>query len=146
MRHALLTTLSVALLALEYGFSEWHRALEPMLRDLERGMFPVAMGEALGGFVEAFAQAWVTAHGKDSTSKEAANKDGARHVLSLLGSHARQRLAAATDDEELIEQWAIVIDLLRECELQIDSNVNQKLAMENLVAQWAATSSGAAVA
>ena len=139
----------VALLAMEYGFHAWNSTLTPMLRDLDGGSFPTAMGDALGAMVEDFAQAWVARHGKDSTSKDAANKDGARHVLSLLASHARRRLAEATgkaSQADATERWALSIDLLRECEQQIASNVNQKLAMENLVAQWAAALSGAIVA
>ncbi len=134
------------MLALEYGFHDWQRTLEAMLRELDRGRFPGAMGDALGKMVEQFAVAWVKNHGKDSTSKDAANKDGARHVLALLGAHARRRLAeAASRDADAAERWALTIDLLRECEAQIASNVNQKLAMENLVAQWAAALSGAIV-
>ena len=137
----------LAMLAMEYGFHDWHKALEPMLRELDRGVFPTSMGELLGTIVEEFAQTWVARHGKDSTSKDAANKDGARHALSLLASHARSRLKEAAAGKaslsEFAERWALSIDLLRECERQIESNVNQKLAMENLVAQWAAALSGA---
>ncbi len=135
-----------ALLAMEYGFHNWHKTLEPMLHELDRGVFPVAMGDALGAKVEEFAVAWVARHGKDSTSKDAANKDGSRHALSLLGAHARKRLAETAgkaSQAEAAERWATSIDLLRECEGQIDSNVNQKLAMENLVAQWTAALTGA---
>jgi len=136
----------IALLAMEYGFHDWHKALEPMLHELDRGQFPTSMGELLGTIVEEFAQAWVARHGKDSTSKDAANKDGARHALSLLAAHARLRLKEAAgrpSQSEFAERWALSIDLLRECERQIESNVNQKLAMENLAAQWAAALSGA---
>ena len=136
----------ISLLAMEYGFHDWYKALEPMLRELDRGVFPTSMGELLGTIVEEFAQAWVARHGKDSTSKDAANKDGARHALSLLAAHARQGLkeaAGKASHSEFAERWALSIDLLRECERQIESNVNQKLAMENLVAQWAAALSGA---
>jgi hypothetical protein len=138
-----------ALLAIEYGFHTWQQTLDPMLREIDRGIFPVGMGDALGATVDEFAQAWVKRHGEKETSKDAANKDGARHVLSLLGAHARQRLAAVVqddDDDEAAERWAQAIDLLRECERQIESNVNQKLAMENLVAQWATALSGHLVA
>src|SRR5688572_6956721 len=44
----------VALLAMEYGFHQWSATLDPMLRDLDRGAFPVAMGDALGAMVEEF--------------------------------------------------------------------------------------------
>ncbi len=131
-----------ALLAMEYGFHEWSRTLDPMLAEIDRGVFPAAMGETLGSFVEAFAGAWVKRHGEKETSKDAANKDGSRHVLTLLGAHARKRLAGCAGDAEQAERWAVAIDLLRECERQIESNVNQKLAMDNLVAQWTAAVNG----
>jgi hypothetical protein len=125
-----------ALLALEYGFHDWHKTLEPMLNDLDRGRFPVAMGERLGTMIEEFAQTWVKRHGSKNTSKDAANKAGVRHVMSLLASHARQRLAASVNDEDSAGRWGDVIEALREAERQVDFNVNQKLALENLVAQW----------
>lgn len=136
----------VALLAMEYGFHDWFKALEPMLQELDRGVFPASMGELLGTIVEEFAVAWVKRHGEKETSKDAANKDGARHVLSLLGAHARQRLANTVGNEDTAERWATAIDLLRECERQIESNVNQKLAMDNLAAQWTAAIAGSLVA
>jgi hypothetical protein len=135
----------MALLALEYGFDQWHATLAPMVRDLDNGRFPPAMGERLGAMVEDFAQAWVKRHGSKNTSKDAANKDGARHVLWLLSSHARRRLAVSAADCDALERWSEVIDALRECERQIDCNVNQKLALENLVAQWRLALSGAGV-
>lgn len=134
----------LALRAMEYDLHGWQQTLDPMLKELDRGVFPVSMGETLGGLVEEFAQAWVKRHGEKETSKDAANKDGARQALALLGAHARSRLADAArrhgeDASTAVDRWSRAIDLLRACERQIDSNVNQKLAMENLVAQWAAT-------
>jgi hypothetical protein len=137
----------MTMLALEYGFHDWQMSLDPMLRDIDRGVFPAAMGDLLGRLVEDFAVTWVRRHGEKQTSKDAANKDGARHVFALLGSHARNRLAAASaaGDDDVAERWAAAIDLQRETEEQIGFNVNQKLAMDNLVAQWTAALSGAVV-
>ncbi len=131
-----------ALLALEYNFHDWNNTLTPMLNDLDQGRFPVAMGERLGTMVEEFAQAWVKRHGSKNTSKDAANKAGARHVMSLLSSHARRQLASSKSDDEQLTRWGDVIETLRDAERQIDFNVNQKLALENLVAQWNLAQSG----
>jgi len=131
----------IALLALEYGFEQWHRTLDPMLQELERGNFPHKMGETLGTLVDEFAVAWVKSHGERTTSKDAANKDGARHMFALLASHARTRLASAVEREAASGYpWMNVIDIIREAERQLESNVNMKLLMENLVVQWAQTS------
>lgn len=127
----------VAQLAVEYELYEWHRVLEPMLKELDRGRFAAAMGDTLGRLVEDFAQRWVKAHGEKNTSKDAANKDGVRHVLSLLSSHARRRMAEAAGRGADPSPWLRAVDLMRETERQVESNVNLKLALENLVAQWA---------
>jgi DNA polymerase III gamma/tau subunit len=125
----------IALLAMEYGFEQWQSQLDPMLKQLDRGQFPSSMGETLGKLVEEFAQGWVKNH--KNASKDAANKDGARHMLALLASHARRHLHATIESTGAAERWGDVIQLVRECERQIESNVNQKLALENLVVQWA---------
>lgn len=126
----------IALLALQYNFHQCQTTLDPMLADLERGRFPTNMGDALAGFVEEFAKSWVANHGTKTTSKDAANKDGAKHVFALLSTHARRRLAHALADSAARETWLHAIDLLREAERQLHSNVNVKMLMENLVVQW----------
>lgn len=126
----------VAQLALEYGFVQWRKTLEPMLRDLESGKFPVAMGDTLASLVDEFAQAWVKAH--KNASKDAANKDGARHMFSFLASHARRELKSACDGrDENASHWLAVIDLITHAQRELESNVNMKLLLENLVVQWA---------
>ncbi len=126
----------VAKLAIEYGFYQWQQALEPMLMDLQRGKFPVALGETMAELVDAFAAAWVKAHGEKTTSKDAANKDGARHLFTLLASYARRQLAAACATDPTDSPWLRAIDLLREAERELDSNVSNKLLLENLAVQW----------
>jgi DNA polymerase-3 subunit delta' len=124
-----------ALLAMQYDFALWQKTLDPMLAELDRGRFPDAMGETLGKLADEFAVAWVKAH--KNASKDAANKDGARHVMAILATHVRNRLAQSVTNHGNSEHWGEAIDLIRECERQIESNVNQKQALENLVAQWA---------
>ncbi|MHC5113112.1 MAG: DNA polymerase III subunit [Planctomycetota bacterium] len=131
----------VATLGASYGFHQWQERLDPMLRELARGEFPVAMGATLAEIVEEFAAAWVKKNA--NASKDAANKDGARHVLSLLASVARRHLAERCDDEDAAAPWMAVIDLLREAEGELRSNVNMKQVLENLVVQWAVVGSPA---
>ena len=127
----------VASVAAAYGFHRWQTTLEPMLRELERGRFPAAMGGALAEMVEEFATAWVKAN--RNASKDAANKDGAGHVFSLLAAHARRRIASCVQTRADPVPWAEAIDRIHDAELALDSNVNVRLVMENLVAQWAQT-------
>src|SRR5439155_257376 len=128
----------IARLAIEYGFFNWQSTLEPMLKELQGGRFPLRMGETLADMVQEFAEAWVKNHGEKTTSKDAANKDGARHVLALLGSFARQRMTETISSaKDSPVDWPVMIDLLRDAERNLDANVNLRMLFENLVAQWA---------
>jgi DNA polymerase-3 subunit delta' len=125
----------VAQLAAEYGFHRWQQTLEPMIDELQRGGFPTEMGRTMAEFVDDFANAWVKAN--RNASKDAANKDGARHLLTLLASHARARLAGACRSGGDPAMWLGSIDVLRDAERALEANVNLKQVMEHLVVQWA---------
>ncbi|MHC4948299.1 MAG: DNA polymerase III subunit [Planctomycetota bacterium] len=135
----------MAQLAAEYGFHRWQQALQPDLDELDAGRYPADMGDRLAELVETFAAAWVKGHA--NASKDAANKDATGHLLTLLGAHVRARFAAACRAGEDPRPALEVIDLLAEAEAQLAANVNLKLALENLVVQWAAVTEryGAAV-
>lgn len=124
-----------ALLAAEYDFSGWRDALRPMLAGLEQGRYPAEMGAAMAELVDGFANAWVKAH--QNASKDAANKAGARHVLSALTHYVRDKLAHSLDAGEDPRPWMDAADVIRDTERALFSNVNIKMAMENLVAQLA---------
>ena len=123
-----------AQLAAEYDFYGWHQELSPMMRDLFNGCFPPEMGITLAEKVDEFAKAWVGNH--NNASKDAANKAGVGHMLSLLGAQARHYLSEHCDDETQAERWLAVIDCIHNAERQIHSNVAMKTVFENLVAQW----------
>lgn len=125
----------VAQLASENEFYNWQVALNPMLGELDDGRYPAQMGQTLAELVETFAKTWIDKH--DSASKDAANKDGVRHLLNLLAAHARKRLGKCAQQSQDCEHWLGVIDLITDAEQQMNSNVNIKLLLENLVAQWA---------
>ena len=125
----------MASLAAEYGFHQWQVALEPMLADLSEGHYPAQMGQTLGELVEAFAAAWVDQH--ENASKDAANKDGAKHLLTMLAAYTRRRLRQDAEHGDDPEYWLHIIDLLREAEWQLEAHVNMKVLLENLVVQWA---------
>lgn len=125
----------VAQLAAEYGFHRWQTALDPLIAQLEAGEFPVSMGATLAELVEEFAVEWVKRH--RNASKDAANKDGVRHVLALLSAHARATLHDSCEDADDAETAVAIIERIRTAEYQLERNVNQKQLLENLVVQWA---------
>jgi DNA polymerase-3 subunit delta' len=125
----------LARLAADHGFHRWQLVLDPMLQELDEGRFPVEMGQTLAQLVEAFAVAWVKGHA--NASKDAANKDGAAHVLAILAAHARRRLLERVEAGREPDPWPEVIHLISEAEGQLYGNVNLKLTLENLVVQWA---------
>lgn len=134
----------VAAVALEYGFHHWQQTLDPLFQELEGGRFPVTMGDTLAALVSEFAEAWVKKHGAKHTSKDAANKDGARHLFTLLAAHLRHRLEQACEAEADASPVIAAIESLREAEQQLESNVNLKMLLENLAAQWARRPAGVA--
>jgi DNA polymerase III subunit delta' len=123
-----------ALLAAEYGFHRWSSELGPMIKEIERGRYPAAMGEALAALVEEFADTWVKNH--KNASKDAANKDGARYMLAVIASYARRRLRHAAENGAEFERWTALIDVLRDAERLMYANVNLKMVLENVVVQW----------
>jgi len=126
----------LALVAARFGFHQWQMTLDPMLQELEQGRFPAEMGQTLAQFVEDFAVAWVKDPDHPNASKDAANKDGARHVLTLLAGHARRRLIDCVEQGVDPDPWPEVIDLISSAERYLYTNVNLKLVLENLVVQW----------
>jgi hypothetical protein len=106
-----------------------------MIDELQRGGFPAEMGRTMSEFIDEFAIAWVKAN--RNASKDAANKDGARHLLTLLASHARGQLTETCASGDAPDMWLGVIDILREAEQALEANVNLKQVMEHLVVQWA---------
>lgn len=125
----------LAQVAAEYGLYRWHTRLAPMLDALDHGAFDTDLGKTMADLVEQFAVAWVKNH--ENASKDAANKSGVGHLLSILAVHARRRLAAALDQSQDAARWTEVIDLLSNAEQQLAANVNLKLVLENLAVQWA---------
>ncbi len=135
----------VATLAATYGFASWRRTLDPLLAEIEAGSFPPRLGAAMADLVETFAAEWVKRNRERNPSKDAANKDGARHLLTMLAARARRDLAAGVDDARDPAPRLTVIDLIHEAERHLASNVNMKHVFENLAVQWGRACAPAAV-
>jgi DNA polymerase-3 subunit delta' len=124
-----------AVIAAEHRFFDWHRTLDPMIRELEAGAYPVELAETMATLVNDFAEARVKS--RPNASKEAANRAGARHLLALLAARARRSLCHAAERGETPDAALQLVDLLRTAERAMMSNVQVRLVLASLVAQWA---------
>ena len=126
----------VAKLAADHGFHAWETQLDQLLARLERGGWTTELGDAMAALVDEFAAGWVKAHA--NASKDAANKDGAAHLLSLLAARLRRSLRTATSPGGGETGPALArIEAVHRCEQELAANVNLKQAFEGLAIAWA---------
>lgn len=128
----------VLLSALEGGFYAWAQALEPMLDAARKGVYDPELGPAMAKLADDWAKSWVEAN--ELASKESANRAGARWIFRLLTS--RLRLGLRGGDEA--ERHAAAIDLVRQAERRLDSNVQMGFVMESLSAELSGLFAGEA--
>lgn len=121
--------------AIEHGLYDWFVQLDPMIRQIDEGGFPVEMGAAAAKLIETYAAARVKAN--PNASKEAANRDAADFLFVLLAREVQERLNRAVAGGEDPEGLLRVLDLIHEAEGQLDSHLNVGQAFENLMIQWA---------
>jgi len=135
-------SLGRARIALDYELAAWAREVLPAIDAMARGEAQGELGGRLAKLIDDFAKAWVKDRPK--ASKEAANKLAAGLMWSLIASHARQQLKAlsarceADDpiaDEAVLSPWLGVIEVLREAEGLLASNVNLSLVCDHLVSR-----------
>ncbi len=134
-------SLGKAELALRYELFLWAKAILPALGEMQKSRYPADLGRAITDFIGGFAERWVDEH--PNASKEAANKQAAGLMWSMIMQHARQRLAdlslrcAAGDvfaAEAMMEPWLGVITAVQDAERALASNVNMSLTCDGLVA------------
>lgn len=125
----------MVLTAIECGFAQWQHTLQPMLQQLHQRQFPAHMGETMAKLVDNFAKQWVETH--DNASKDAANKDGLRYLLTMLADDLRRRMHQHADDPDALPIYAQLLDVVRSAEYQAEANTNLKHLLENLVVQQA---------
>lgn len=129
----------VLLSAMEGGFYDWARTLDPMLESAERGRYDPDLGPTMAKLADDWAKAWVEAN--ELASKESANRAGARWIFRLLAARLRHGLRAGPNPEVHAE----AIEALRRAERRLDSAVQLAFAMESLSVELAAIFGGAAV-
>jgi DNA polymerase-3 subunit delta' len=127
----------VASTAVRTGLVGWWRTLGPALADLERGRFPLSIGQAMAEMADEWAKARVQENQR--ASKEAANRSAARWLLRIIGDHYRARLreAVSRDSEQAASKALRALDEIERAAFQADANVQLPFVLENLAAQLA---------
>ena len=145
-------SLGRAQLAVEYDLVKWSEEVLPAIAQMTQNRFDPDLGTTMATLIDTFAKQWVAEH--DGASKEAANKQGAMLMWSLISQHARQKLAelAPSADqvsertEKLLGPWLSVIDALSQAEMELGANVNLGLVCDHLVSTIYRGLSGSTIA
>ena len=118
--------------AIEGGLYHWHKKIEPMCTQADRGVHPVALGVTMGELIEDWAQSWVKKGEKlgENRSKEAANRKGADQMFALIAQRARKGLR----DPSTAPRALHAIDCVGRAKQELDTNVQVKFVMEHLAA------------
>ena len=124
-----------------FGLLSWFDTVLPILTRAGQGRPAPELGQTLYQFIDAFAADWVKAHA--NASKEAANKQGADLMWSLIATHARHRIAELADGcdpddpiagETLLDPWLRVIDATETAQQLLASNVNLSITCDHAAA------------
>ncbi|MEM7754199.1 MAG: AAA family ATPase [Planctomycetota bacterium] len=118
--------------AADAGLADWARTLEPMLRLADAGKLSPEFGPAMDGL----AQEWAKAHvAKDQRrSKEAANREAAAMLFSVIATRCRARMRDGKDTDAAVR----TIDAIAEAEHRLAANVNTEVVYNWLAAVIAA--------
>jgi len=131
-----------ALLALEYDLYEWGRTVSPTLEAMTRGKFSTEFGKQMLDFINDFAERWVKNH--SNASKDAANKQAAALMWSLIAQHAIRRVTQEAVElesadpqwaQQSLEPWLGVVEALGGIEQELASNVNMGLVCDHLASR-----------
>ncbi|USN98184.1 MAG: AAA family ATPase [Phycisphaeraceae bacterium] len=114
--------------AVETGLASWHTELKPGLDRALKGEFDPMLAPVMRDLVDEWAKAWVAED--DKRSKEAANRMAMGRLFSMVGDHARARLA----DPACTEIALGMIDAIGRAESRLASNVQLALVLEGLAA------------
>ena len=128
----------MASIAIEAGIPGWINVLEPMLQELDSGGYPVELSNTLSELAGEYAE--TLAKKSRQASKEAANRRACRLLISVLLQRSRNMIRAAIDQEESMDRIDLlmaVVELLSQADRRVGSNVQMKVLMADLVAQWA---------
>jgi DNA polymerase-3 subunit delta' len=125
-------------LAISAGLYQWHAKIDPMLSMLASGKSAPTLGTVLASLVAERSEQSVKQ--TPEASKEMFNRFWAKRMLALLADRVRRDLWAGHYERALA--W---LELITDCERQIDSNVAFAAAFDNLGAQMAQSAAVAGV-
>lgn len=118
--------------AIEGGLYHWHTRIEPMCRQADQGIHPIALGVTMGELVDDWASKWVKQGDKlgENRSKEAANRKGADQMFALIAQRARKGLHESLSTPRALH----AIDCVERAKGELNTNVQVKFVMEHLAA------------
>ena len=128
-------------LALEYDLYSWAKAVLPAVNQMREDRYSTLLGPLIADLINSFAERWVEEH--PSGSKDAANKQAASLMWTMITQYARQKITetaarcSAEDPiaaEAALEPWMRVIEAVADAEQNLRSNVNMGLVCDALVA------------
>ena len=125
-----------ALSAERQGLHAWWKDFQPDFTRMDRGTLPGTLAERLHEHASELAESIVKEN--EYASKEAANRLGLAIIARMAGLHLRQRLATASlaDDAAAMAQALSAIECIERFDENVRGNVNPKLALAALVAEW----------
>lgn len=127
-------------LAIEFDLYDWAKTVLPAVNAMATGEYPTGLGAEMAELIKSFAERWVDAHA--NASKDAANRQAAGLMWSLISRHARVQVGRQLEKHQagdlsqgdaLFEPWLRVIDALGDAERNLSSNVNLGLVADQLV-------------
>ncbi|QYK48561.1 MAG: hypothetical protein KF838_01605 [Phycisphaeraceae bacterium] len=113
------------------GMGEWGPRILPMLERVMSGEFVVELGPAMASIADEIAAAHVSAN--PNASKEQANKDAGRLVLSVAAEGLRWRVRSVEGGAQRLERVCDAVDVIREADRLMDANVSLAFLMESTV-------------
>ena len=125
-----------AVAAARQGLHAWWKDFQPDFLRMDRATLPGGLAERLHERAADLAESIVKQN--EYASKEAANRLGLSIVARMAGLHLRQRLASASlaDDATAMGQALGAIECVERFDDNVRGNVNPKLALAALVAEW----------
>lgn len=116
------------------GLYSWYQSLAPMLLQMMKGKYVLEFSAAAHQLLDTYSTTWVDDH--ENASKEAANRAGANWLFRIVSDVLRKQLRTAKVSSQ-IETTLDAIQLVREAEIQLASNVQQAAALDSMGAEIA---------
>ena len=120
--------------ARQAGLYAWHQTMLPLLQQMMKGKYILEFSAAAHQLLDTYSTTWVDDH--ENASKEAANRAGANWLFRIVSDVLRKQLRAAKAHSQ-IESTLVAIQLVRDAEMQLASNVQQAAALDSMGAEIA---------